>query len=84
MPEDHVTDLTKGIVGDAEWERRWREGESHWHNDKNVDPYVYHDCLHVLLAIENFNMGILNTIYYNSYHAEGSSCSMTLCFSFEY
>ena len=36
-----MTDLTKGIVGDAEWERRWREGESHWHNNKNVDPYVY-------------------------------------------
>ena len=46
MSEDHVTDLKKGILGDAEWHRRWREGESHWHNNKNIDPYVHHLCLH--------------------------------------
>lgn len=40
MLEDHVTDLKKGILGDAEWQRRWREGESTWHNNKNIDPYL--------------------------------------------
>ena len=46
MSGDHVTDLKKGILGDAEWRRRWKEGESHWHNNKNIDPYVHHLCLH--------------------------------------
>ena len=37
MSGGKVTDLTKGIVGDSDWIRRWQMGETGWHHE-SADP----------------------------------------------